>query len=135
MKMQYEQQYSLANNSGELPSFSDEELTALLVKRLAAHGHRRAASLLRAWLDYSSARSSLPAGRLQRIPLIARQLLRGGYHRFGHGFGSALRDLRRPALVGYRRLVATVEESAAVLRLTKNKGRTKPDHSDRDAIS
>ena len=82
----------------ELPLFSDEELAVLLVKRLAAHGQRKTASLLRAWLDYSCARSNLSERRIRRIPLIVQQLLRGGYHRFGHGFGSALRDLRKPAI-------------------------------------
>jgi hypothetical protein len=85
----------------ELPLFSDEELAVLLVKRLAAHGQRKTASLLRAWLDYSSARSRLPEHRIRRIPLIAQQLLRGGYHRFAHGFGSVLRDLRKPAAIAH----------------------------------
>jgi len=101
-KVQYERQYGLANNRGELPSFRDEELAVLLVKRLAAHGQGRMASLLRAWLDYSSARSNLPESRIQRIPPIARQLLRGRYHRFSHGFGSAFRDLRKPPPVWFR---------------------------------
>jgi len=130
MKMQYERQYGLANSNGTLPSFSDEQLTVLLEKRLAAHGNRRLSAVLRAWLEYGSARRSLPPGRLQRIPLIARQLFRGRYHRFGHGFGSALRDLRRPALAGYRRLVTTVAESVARLRLTKNEEQARPDPSD-----
>jgi hypothetical protein len=101
-KVQYERQYGLANNRGELPSFRDEELAVLLVKRLAVHGQGRMASLLRAWLDYSSARSNLPESRIQRIPPIARQLVRGRYHRFSHGFGSAFRDLRKPPPVWFR---------------------------------
>jgi hypothetical protein len=101
-KVQYERQYGLAHNRGELPLFRDQELTVLLEKRLAAHGQGRLASLLRAWLDYSSARSDLPEGRIQRIPPIARQLLRGRYHRFSHGFGSAFRDLRKPSPVWFR---------------------------------
>jgi hypothetical protein len=115
MKLHYERQYGLANTqtsrealrqmmydrrslsdkSGGLSLLSDEELALLLVKRRAAHRHDRMASLLSAWLDYSSARAKLPARRLERIPLIARQLLKGRYHRFSHGFGSALRDLRK----------------------------------------
>jgi glycosyltransferase involved in cell wall biosynthesis len=102
MKVQYERQYGLANDRDELPLFGDEELAALLVKRLAAHSQGGMASLLRAWLDYSSARSNLPEGRIQRIPLIAQQLLKGGYHRFSHGFGSAFRDLRKPPPVWFR---------------------------------
>jgi O-antigen biosynthesis protein len=101
-KVQYERQYGLANSRGELPLFRDEELAVLLVKRLAAHGHGRMASLLRAWLDYSSARSNLPESRILRIPPIVRELLRGSYHRFSHGFGSAFRDLRKPPPVWFR---------------------------------
>lgn len=92
----------MANSRGELPLFRDEELAVLLVKRLAAHGQGRMASLVRAWLDYSSARSNLPESRIQRIPLIARQLLRGRYHRFSHGLGSAFRDLRKPPPVWFQ---------------------------------
>jgi glycosyltransferase involved in cell wall biosynthesis/GT2 family glycosyltransferase len=49
-----------------------------------------------AWQDYRSTRSNLPERRLKRLPGIIHLLVRGRYHRFAHGLGSALRDLRRP---------------------------------------
>ena len=115
MKVQYEQQYGLASESRELLLsrneelaalrellFSrDEELAGLLTKQLTAHGQGKIASLLAAWIDYCSARSNLPESRIQRIPLIARELLRGRYHRFSHGLGSAFRDLRKPPPVWF----------------------------------
>ena len=122
MKVQYERQYGLANNRGDLPLFRDEDLAVLLVKRLATHGQDRMASLLRAWLDYSSVRSNLPEGRIQRIPLIAQQLLRGRYHRFSHGFGSALRDLRKPPPIWSRLEAArttSAQQIAPLLSLRK----------------
>jgi glycosyltransferase involved in cell wall biosynthesis len=116
MKIQYEQQYGLASECRELLLSRDEELTVLrellssrdeelamlLMKRLTAHGRGKIASLLAAWIDYSATRSNLPESRIQRIPLIARQLLRGRYHRFSHGLGSAFRDLRKPPPVWFQ---------------------------------
>ena len=92
----------MANSRGELLSSRDEELAMLLMKRLTAHGRGKIASLLAAWIDYSATRSNLPESRIQRIPLIARQLLRGRYHRFSHGLGSAFRDLRKPPPVWFQ---------------------------------
>jgi O-antigen biosynthesis protein len=76
---------------------SDEELLRLVRERLNSSGsHRRIALFLNEWSDYNTARVNLPAGRWQRLPYIARQLMKRRYHRFAHGFGSALRDLRKP---------------------------------------
>ena len=72
---------------------SDDELLRIVQERLTASGHEKMVSFLSAWLDYSSARSNMPRRRSDRIPSIVRQLMRGRYHRFAHGFGSALRDL------------------------------------------
>jgi hypothetical protein len=70
-------------------------------ERLAMGGNRRVASFLKEWMDYNAARVNLPKLRLERLPYVVRELFKGNYHRFGHGFGSALRDLRRaPRLPG-----------------------------------
>jgi glycosyltransferase involved in cell wall biosynthesis len=82
MKLHYERLYGLAYEG-------------LIVKQMSESGQQKIASLLNAWLDYSSMRSNLPQHRFERILHITRQLVRGRYHRFAHGFGSALRDLRR----------------------------------------
>jgi hypothetical protein len=82
MKLHYERLYGLAYEG-------------LIVKQMSESGQRKIASLLKAWLEYSSMRSNLPQRRFERILHITRQLVRGRYHRFAHGFGSALRDLRR----------------------------------------
>jgi hypothetical protein len=43
----------------------------------------------------------MPKRRLERVPCVVRELFKGNYHRFAHGFGSAFRDLRRaPRLPG-----------------------------------
>ncbi|MGH7913312.1 MAG: hypothetical protein ACREPW_01500 [Candidatus Binataceae bacterium] len=67
-----------------------------MIQRAATDGHEPFASALNAWLDYRSIRSNMPERRLKRLPNIIHLLVRGRYHRFAHGFGSALRDLRRP---------------------------------------
>ncbi|MGH7906986.1 MAG: glycosyltransferase, partial [Candidatus Binataceae bacterium] len=66
-----------------------------LVYELAISGERHLAGMLNGWLEFRSARANLPAGRRQRIAVILRMLVRRHYHRFGHGFGSALRDLSK----------------------------------------
>jgi len=115
MKLHYERQYGLAHEgfrddeliaargqqkfesvSTILSRLDDEELLPLIVKQLAERGHDKLGAVLSAWLDYSSSRANLPPSRYERIPRIAGQLVKGRYHRFAHGFGSALRDLRRP---------------------------------------
>jgi O-antigen biosynthesis protein len=93
MKFHYEYFYGLAH--GNETSLLDDKAILSIVKEMPAQARKRFISALEAWLEYSSARSHLPARRLQRLPRIARQLLRGRYHRFAHGFGSALRDLRK----------------------------------------
>ena len=79
-------------------SLDDEELRQL-IRQAAADGHQPLVSALKAWMDYRSMRSGMPERRLQRLPDIIHLLVRGRYHRFAHGFGSALRDLRRPPKV------------------------------------
>jgi hypothetical protein len=79
-------------------SLDDEELRRL-IQHAAADGHQPLVSALNAWMDYRSTRSGMPERRLQRVPDIIRLLVRGRYHGFAHGFGSALRDLRRPPKV------------------------------------
>jgi glycosyltransferase involved in cell wall biosynthesis len=74
----------------------NEALVLSLIRQMPARARRRISSALQAWIEYSSDRSQLPAERFRRIPRIARQLLRGRYHRFAHGIGSALRDLGKP---------------------------------------
>ncbi len=79
------------------PLCLDDLEMAGVLRGLASREHRKVASFLNAWLEYRTARSNMPAHRRSRVPHIARQLMRGRYHRFAHGFGSALRDLRRPS--------------------------------------
>ena len=79
-------------------SLDDEELRRL-IRHAAADGHQPLVFALNAWMDYRSTRSSMPEHRLKRLPGIIHLLVRGRYHRFAHGFGSALRDLRRPPKV------------------------------------
>jgi FkbM family methyltransferase len=84
---------------------------AVEVNRVSASGNTKLLAkieaTLGAWKEYTSTRSNLPPGRLERIPAIARQLLLGRYHRFAHGVGSALRDLRRAAPAPVRQMRAT----------------------------
>jgi glycosyltransferase involved in cell wall biosynthesis len=87
---------STSDKSNGVSLLDDEGLLLLIVKEMPARARKSMASALDAWLGYSSTRSHLPPSRLRRIPRIARELFRGHYHRFAHGFGSALRDLRRP---------------------------------------
>ncbi len=75
----------------------DEGALFLALNRMPRRARKKITSILDAWLDYSQARAALPPVGMQRISHIARQLLRGHYHRYGHGFGSALRDLRKPS--------------------------------------
>jgi glycosyltransferase involved in cell wall biosynthesis len=91
-----------APSNGHDPSLlSEEELLRIVRERLAMGGNRRVASFLKEWMDYNAARVNLPKLRLERLPYVVRELFKGNYHRFGHGFGSALRDLRRaPRLPG-----------------------------------
>jgi glycosyltransferase involved in cell wall biosynthesis len=76
---------------------SESELLRIVRERLTLGGNRRIASLLKEWTDYNAVRVNLPERCLERFPHIARELFKGNYHRFAHGFGSALRDLRRSA--------------------------------------
>jgi glycosyltransferase involved in cell wall biosynthesis len=79
---------------------ADESVLLPILNRMPKRARKKILSLLEGWLEYSSARSRLPAHSLQRLSHIARQLIRGHYHRYAHGLGSALRDLRRPSNVG-----------------------------------
>jgi O-antigen biosynthesis protein len=91
-----------ANRKGgnQISRLVDEGALILAVNQMPARSRKKIALMLDGWLEYSSARSRLPPPGLQRISHIARQLVRGHYHRYGHGFGSALRDLRKPARPG-----------------------------------
>jgi O-antigen biosynthesis protein len=75
---------------------ADEDALLQAVNRMPAQLRKKLALLLDGWLEYSSTRSQLPPPGFRRISRIARHLLRGHYHRYGHGLGSALRDLRKP---------------------------------------
>ena len=87
------------NNLNGNWALADEGALLLALNRMPRRARQRIASTLDGWLEYSSARARLPALGLSRIPLIARHLIRGHYHRYAHGFGSALRDLRKPSVV------------------------------------
>jgi hypothetical protein len=76
-------------------SLGTDEGIKRLADELTTSGGRRLASLMKQWLEYRSTRSAMPASRWKRIPDIARLLVAGRYHRFAHGFGSALRDVRK----------------------------------------
>jgi glycosyltransferase involved in cell wall biosynthesis len=93
---------SMATSNGHDASLlSEAELLKILYQRLAMGGNRRIASFLKEWAEYNTSRANLPKGRLERLPGIVRELFKGNYHRFGHGLGSAFRDLRRaPKLSG-----------------------------------
>ncbi|MGH7913624.1 MAG: glycosyltransferase family 2 protein, partial [Candidatus Binataceae bacterium] len=84
-----------ASNGDRAALLSDKELLGAVRMRLAMGGNRRVALFLKEWTDYNDVRVHLPKRRLERLPHVARELFKGNYHRFGHGFGSAFRDLRR----------------------------------------
>jgi hypothetical protein len=88
-----------ANHKGAngVSARTDEGALLLAIDQMPARSRKKIASVLAGWLEYSAARSRLPPPGFQRISHIARQLMRGHYHHYGHGFGSALRDLRKPA--------------------------------------
>ncbi len=85
------------SNGPDATLLSEADLLGIVRQRLMMGGNRRIASLLKEWTDYNAVRANLPQRRLKRLPPVVRELLRGNYHRFAHGFGSALRDLRRPS--------------------------------------
>jgi glycosyltransferase involved in cell wall biosynthesis len=78
---------------------ADEGALLSALNRMPRRARRKITSTLNGWLEYSSARAELPPLGVQRISQIVRQLVRGHYHRYGHGFGSALRDLRKRSQV------------------------------------
>jgi glycosyltransferase involved in cell wall biosynthesis len=84
-------------NGDQRSTLADEGALLMAVNQMPARSRKKIASVLDGWLQYSSARSQLPPPGFQRLSHITRQLVRGHYHRYGHGFGSALRDLRKPA--------------------------------------
>jgi len=84
-----------ASNGHHAALLSEAELLEIVRERLTKGGNRRIALFLKEWTDYNAARVSLPKRRLERVPHVVRELFKGHYHRFAHGFGSALRDLRR----------------------------------------
>jgi glycosyltransferase involved in cell wall biosynthesis len=82
-------------NGNPTTLLSEADLLLIVRERLAMGGNRRIASFLKEWTEYTTARANLPQRRLERLPCVVRELLKGNYHRFAHGLGSALRDLRR----------------------------------------
>jgi glycosyltransferase involved in cell wall biosynthesis len=76
----------------------------MAINQMPRRSRRQIASLLDGWLEYSSARAQLPPARFQRITHIMWQVVRGRYHRYGHGFGSAFRDLRKHSSLVQRRV-------------------------------
>jgi glycosyltransferase involved in cell wall biosynthesis len=76
--------------------FSGVDEGALLwaINQMPKRARVKLASLLDGWLEYSAARSELSPPGWRRVWQIGRQLARGHYHRYGHGWGTALRDLR-----------------------------------------
>ncbi|MFZ1119174.1 MAG: glycosyltransferase [Candidatus Binataceae bacterium] len=87
---------SVATSSGpDAALLSEADLLGIVRQRLMMGGNRRIASFLNEWTDYNAVRANLPQRRLQRLSPVVRELFRGNYHRFAHGFGSAFRDLRR----------------------------------------
>ena len=92
------QRLAVNRKSGNQVSvLADEGALLLAVKQMPTRARKKIASVLDGWLEYSSARSQLPPPGFPRISHIVRQLLRGHYHRYAHGFGSAFRDLRKPS--------------------------------------
>jgi len=88
------------NGGNRISGLADEGALLRAINQMPARSRKKIALMLDGWLEYSSARARLPPPGFQRISHIARQLVRGHYHRYGHGFGSALRDLRKPARQG-----------------------------------
>jgi glycosyltransferase involved in cell wall biosynthesis len=86
---------STVSNGHHIALLSEGELLRLVRERLAIGGNHRIASFLKDWTDYNIARVNMPKRRLERVPSVVRELFKGNYHRFAHGFGSAYRDLRR----------------------------------------
>jgi glycosyltransferase involved in cell wall biosynthesis len=86
---------STVSNGHHIALLSEGELLRLVRERLATGGNHRIASFLKDWTDYNIARVNMPKRRLERVPSVVRELFKGNYHRFAHGFGSAYRDLRR----------------------------------------
>lgn len=98
MKLHYERQYHLVQvaSGNEPPVLTDEQLLEMTQERLVARGFDRIAELMDAWTEYSAARANMPLETRDRIRHVLRQLKKGNYHRFAHGLGSALRDIRKP---------------------------------------
>jgi O-antigen biosynthesis protein len=96
--------FSEQRKSGDQASLlADEGALLQAVNQMPARSREKLALVLDGWLEYSSARAQLPPPGFQRISHIARQLVRGHYHRYAHGLGSALRDLYKPARPQQRR--------------------------------
>jgi hypothetical protein len=85
-----------ANRKGSNLDLADEGALLRTLNQMPSRARDQIAIILDGWLEYSTARSRLPPPGFRRIAHIARQLLRGHYHRYGHGLGSAWRDLRKP---------------------------------------
>lgn len=88
-----EQANSFLATNGTAKS-SNRELERLAAN-FAALGNRKFGAIVERWDNYQLARAHLPANRMRRIPRIVGILLKGDYHRYAHGLGSAIRDLRK----------------------------------------
>jgi hypothetical protein len=87
---------SANRNSRGWDSVAEQEGALLLaVNQMPRRARKKIISMMNAWLEYSAARAQLPPPGLHRLSHIARLLARGHYHRYAHGLGSALRDLRK----------------------------------------
>jgi glycosyltransferase involved in cell wall biosynthesis len=68
-----------------------------LGERLSAHAHAfdvdTASRTIDRMLRHYEGRASLPRRRVQRLPVIVRELTTGRYHRYGSGLRSAVKDL------------------------------------------
>jgi glycosyltransferase involved in cell wall biosynthesis len=94
-KMRLSQTYPSNGSGGDAPLSDDDSLR--MVRELATgSSHRKLAALLDGWLEYRAARSRMSTRTMKRLPVVVHLLMTGQYHRYAHGIGSALRDLRKP---------------------------------------
>ncbi len=57
------------------------------------HYSKDAISLLEAKIEHLKVRGNMPGQKLQRLPIVVKELLTFRYHRFSHGWKSAAKDL------------------------------------------
>lgn len=93
LRAQAREQLAEARKKRETLLLENEALVLKLIRQMPDRAREHLSSALERWVEYSAVRSQLPPRRVSRVPLIVRQLLKGNYHLFAHGIGSALRDL------------------------------------------